>query len=79
MRYTVISTLAIAVITFAFAVQTTATVAPPPPSGSARLIQTSEAFPSAAAPDRLVVSAIPLQSSPAPGTHTFSGKGFPLI
>jgi hypothetical protein len=34
---------------------------------SARLIQTSEAFPSKSSPDRLVLSSVPLQSAPEPG------------
>ena len=34
---------------------------------SARLIRSSEAFPSASAPDRLAAAALPLHTSPAPG------------
>jgi hypothetical protein len=37
---------------------------------SARLIQTSEAFPSKSSPDRLVPSSVPLQSAPEPGKTT---------
>ena len=47
----------------------------PPPSSAAptaRLIQTSEAFPSKSSPDRLVTSPLPLSPSPSPSLPTIS-------